>query len=364
MWHRLVGAAPHQLAAWRGLQQAALCAGAAAAAAAAALHHSSPDRPPPATTSPAVSAAQIWLQNQRPAGEAQPEAATSKPRLEEGAAYAVYDAAGQPSSLEHMLASLPGYDVVLLGEYHDDPVAHYLQHAVLQHALASHHVNPGSSGGSSSSSSSSSNSSSSSSSRGRASPRPVVLSLEMFETDVQCVMDEYLAGAWTYGPRTRLPACRPLRRPAPRLCMLLRKSPSYRSARGRKTPTSNLPQPPPQPCASETGGKALIDPAWTHPPTFPPSGSIPEADLLKDGRPWPNYVADYRPLVQLAKQYGAHVACANAPRRSVGGRLDAPYSTARAPRVPACATCMQSGCRPDAAAPMLHTHAPGNRNIT
>ncbi|KXZ48240.1 hypothetical protein GPECTOR_29g20 [Gonium pectorale] len=69
--------------------------------------------------------------------------------------------------------------------------------------------------------------------------RPVALSLEMFERDVQAVMDEFLAGAVT------------------------------------------------------------------------------EADLMKDARPWPNYVVDYRPLVLAAREAGAPVVCANAPRRYV-----------------------------------------------
>ncbi len=44
--------------------------------------------------------------------------------------------------------------------------------------------------------------------------------------------------------------------------------------------------------------------------------------MAQDGRPWPNYDTDYRPLVELAKAEGLPVICANAPRRyvSMAGR--------------------------------------------
>ena len=44
--------------------------------------------------------------------------------------------------------------------------------------------------------------------------------------------------------------------------------------------------------------------------------------LLQDARPWPNYDTDYRPMVEVAKNEGLPVICANAPRRyvSLAGR--------------------------------------------
>ena len=44
--------------------------------------------------------------------------------------------------------------------------------------------------------------------------------------------------------------------------------------------------------------------------------------VLQDARPWPNYDTDYRPMVEVAKQEGLPVICANAPRRyvSLAGR--------------------------------------------
>ncbi|EFJ43948.1 hypothetical protein VOLCADRAFT_95888 [Volvox carteri f. nagariensis] len=183
--------------------------------------------------------------------------------MEEGSAFAVYDAEGSPCSFDTLLASLDSYDVVLLGEYHDDPVAHHLQLRLLRHVLG---LVPYTQQGDSSGSISTSSSCVETSGRDvhsqgrRGSPpslpqheqrhqqlpaggeglrRPVALSLEMFDRDVQGVMDEYL------------------------------------------------------------------------------SGLVTEADLMKDARPWPNYFSDYRPMVLAAKEAGAMVVCANAPRRYV-----------------------------------------------
>ena len=95
-------------------------------------------------------------------------------------------------------------DVVFIGERHDDPVAHQAERQVLEELAR----------------------------RGR----PVVLALEMFERDVQPLLDAYLAGRAT------------------------------------------------------------------------------EAELLAGARPWPNYAADYRPLVELARSRGWRVVASNAPR--------------------------------------------------
>ena len=44
------------------------------------------------------------------------------------------------------------------------------------------------------------------------------------------------------------------------------------------------------------------------------SGAMSEADFLKVARPWKNYPADYRPLVELARVRGWPVVASNAPR--------------------------------------------------
>lgn len=44
-------------------------------------------------------------------------------------------------------------------------------------------------------------------------------------------------------------------------------------------------------------------------------GAVDETAFLETSRPWPNYRADYRPLVEFAKAHGVHVIAANVPRR-------------------------------------------------
>lgn len=44
------------------------------------------------------------------------------------------------------------------------------------------------------------------------------------------------------------------------------------------------------------------------------TGEISEAEFLRDSRPWPNYIADYRPLVEYAKAHKWKVIAANVPR--------------------------------------------------
>src|SRR5690606_1151623 len=82
-----------------------------------------------------------------------------------GGHFAVYAADGRPTDLDAVVAALGGADVVFLGEIHNDPTAHALQRRLLE---AAH--------------------------RRYGAQRPVALALEMFERDVQLVLDEYLAG--------------------------------------------------------------------------------------------------------------------------------------------------------------------------
>ncbi|HLM02683.1 MAG TPA: ChaN family lipoprotein [Pyrinomonadaceae bacterium] len=77
--------------------------------------------------------------------------------------YRVYDRQGNASSLEKIIDSLKDVDVVFLGENHDDATAHYVQNEIFRRAFEKY---------------------------GR--ERAVSLSLEMFERDVQTVLDEYL----------------------------------------------------------------------------------------------------------------------------------------------------------------------------
>jgi uncharacterized iron-regulated protein len=77
--------------------------------------------------------------------------------------YRIYDAQGNAATLEKIVDSLKDVDVVFLGEMHDDQVAHYLQNAIFRKAFETYGAD-----------------------------RKIALSLEMFERDVQIVLDEYL----------------------------------------------------------------------------------------------------------------------------------------------------------------------------
>ncbi|WP_420456139.1 ChaN family lipoprotein [Rubrivirga sp.] len=119
----------------------------------------------------------------------------------------VLDANGQSTTLDAVVEAAATADVVFLGEQHDDSTGHAVQRQILQALVAL--------------------------------DRPVVLALEMVETDVQTVLDEYLAGL------------------------------------------------------------------------------VRERDWLAAGRPWSNYDADYRPLVETMRAQGRPVVAANAPARYV-----------------------------------------------
>ena len=84
--------------------------------------------------------------------------------------YRVYAGDGTPSSLEAVMAAMGDVDVVFVGETHNDPTAHMLQAELLKAAFMRYGA--GNAAGQ---------------------PRPVTLSMEMFERDVQYVVEEYLA---------------------------------------------------------------------------------------------------------------------------------------------------------------------------
>lgn len=86
---------------------------------------------------------------------------------ENGAAenYAVFTHDGEPASIEKIIEALENTDVVFLGESHDDRVAHRLQFEIFKKAFERF-----------------------------GEKSAVKLSLEMFEKDVQIVLDEYLRG--------------------------------------------------------------------------------------------------------------------------------------------------------------------------
>ena len=86
--------------------------------------------------------------------------------------YRAFDPKGGAVTLQTVVDALERADVLFVGETHDDRVAHLLEAELLRRADETY---------------------------GSASPkrRAVALSLEMFERDVQTVLDEYLAGLIT-----------------------------------------------------------------------------------------------------------------------------------------------------------------------
>lgn len=85
--------------------------------------------------------------------------------------YRIYDATGKAITMEDVLAALDRVEVVCVGELHDDPTAHLFEAELLKLAFAHNAAM-----------------------KRRATGRPLVLSLEMFERDVQIVLNEYLGG--------------------------------------------------------------------------------------------------------------------------------------------------------------------------
>ena len=81
------------------------------------------------------------------------------------AKHRIFTGGGESSSLEAIIKAAEASDAVFLGEFHDDAVGHRFQLEVFEAAI-----------------------------REIGAKRPVALSLEMFERDVQTVLDEYLAG--------------------------------------------------------------------------------------------------------------------------------------------------------------------------
>ncbi len=79
--------------------------------------------------------------------------------------YRIYDADGKSSNLSDIITAIEKVDVVFLGEYHDDSVGHALQFEIFKRTFENY-----------------------------GKKRNVNLSLEMFERDVQIVVNEYLNG--------------------------------------------------------------------------------------------------------------------------------------------------------------------------
>ncbi|MEM8670985.1 MAG: ChaN family lipoprotein [Planctomycetota bacterium] len=84
--------------------------------------------------------------------------------------YRIYKGNGVEASMEEILAAAKKIDVLFLGEYHDDPVAHHLEKSILEQVHSDRPVKKNGDG-----------------------TRPLALSMEMFERDTQMILDEYLS---------------------------------------------------------------------------------------------------------------------------------------------------------------------------
>lgn len=102
------------------------------------------------------------------AGQPHPERV---PDFAEGIHYRVYGPDGELRSLADVVAALDGIDALLVGEHHSDAVGHEIEEELLIGAARRYGIVGD----------------------GSSEPRPLVVSLEFFERDVQIVMDEYLA---------------------------------------------------------------------------------------------------------------------------------------------------------------------------
>lgn len=79
--------------------------------------------------------------------------------------YRIFDAKGNPATLEDIVKAVEKTDAVFLGEQHDDTTAHSIQMQIFKAVFEKY-----------------------------AKDRRVALSMEMFERDVQIALDEYLKG--------------------------------------------------------------------------------------------------------------------------------------------------------------------------
>ncbi|HET9438887.1 MAG TPA: ChaN family lipoprotein [Longimicrobiales bacterium] len=79
--------------------------------------------------------------------------------------YQVFTGSGTPASLDDVVRAMAAQQVVFIGETHDDPTGHMLELELWKRAALTYGA-----------------------------ARPVALSLEFFERDVQATLDEYLAG--------------------------------------------------------------------------------------------------------------------------------------------------------------------------
>jgi len=87
--------------------------------------------------------------------------------------YRVFTGAGEPATIDDVVAAMAAHSVVFVGEAHDDPTGHMLEAELLRRAYEAYGAPAADAGRDS---------------------RPMGLSLEFFQSDTQPILDEYLAG--------------------------------------------------------------------------------------------------------------------------------------------------------------------------
>jgi len=85
--------------------------------------------------------------------------------------FRVFTGAGEPASIDDVVAAMGDYTVVFIGEGHDDPTGHMLEAELWKRAYEAYGAPEANDGA----------------------PRPIALSLEFFQSDTQPILDEYLA---------------------------------------------------------------------------------------------------------------------------------------------------------------------------
>src|SRR5215217_6189558 len=98
-----------------------------------------------------------------------PAARAQVGQVGEATRYKAFDSKGRAVKLEEIIEALESADVLFVGETHDDAAGHAVEAELLRRADERY-------------------------SQGAGKGRAVALSLEMFERDVQTVLDEYLGG--------------------------------------------------------------------------------------------------------------------------------------------------------------------------
>ncbi len=121
-----------------------------------------------------------------PVSAQEPAPAASDTAYKPGA-YRIFTGAGQPATMDDIVRAMGANQVVYVGETHDDPTGHMLELELLKRAAEAY-------GGATEASGEDAGAGTAAGQPKADGSRPLALSLEFFERDVQLPLDEYLAG--------------------------------------------------------------------------------------------------------------------------------------------------------------------------